>query len=488
MFLTRRKWLVWSTVTFLSALLIIILKPRFFPSSNPRSALNLEQRIEITWKIARYKLTNTIDYLSHRVQPGVRYPYLTYNRRFNDFWHDVFHKHNGLPQGAWKYDKAKFWAAGAFPALLWKMSGHESDPVMKKYWANEAKNWSEPLRKLVSKKQDITLNNLLVFEPWFTDTTGAEKQQQLETIFQGARLLAEPFNQGKGKFHLEIGTLGYKLKSKRKKLIYWQSFIDHSINVEQLLWSANYNPNKIEAEDWRNKAISHLKTLGKTLGKNRNPGVDGTWQRGYFDDNPTSSTYGQFLFNEGKQGWKDDSTWSRGQAWFIYASSITYQYTQDLEVLAIAKESINYFLSHLPDRFPGTLRRPNDYIPPWDFDYALEKNPDTEKDSSAAAIAVSGVLKLLKILPHSDPDWERYWQDVKNILFNLTSLEYLPDLGVPQMSLLSHGCYHHFDAIKSSKDYDNGLIWGDYFLIDSLIEYETINHSLMTLPILKQQN
>jgi unsaturated chondroitin disaccharide hydrolase len=33
------------------------------------------------------------------------------------------------------------------------------------------------------------------------------------------------------------------------------------------------------------------------------------------------------LFNEGKQDWKDGSTWSRGQAWVIYTASVAYQYS-----------------------------------------------------------------------------------------------------------------------------------------------------------------
>lgn len=80
----------------------------------------------------------------------------------------------------------------------------------------------------------------------------------------------------------------------------------------------------IEAKDWQNKAVRHIKTLAKTFGSQRNPGNSGTWQRGYFDNNPASLTYRQFLFNESKQGWKDSSTWSRGQAWMIYDNGLIW--------------------------------------------------------------------------------------------------------------------------------------------------------------------
>jgi hypothetical protein len=287
--------------------------------------------------------------------------------------------------------------------------------------------------------------------------------------------LAQSYQSGKGNFHEDIGAMGFERKASRTdNRLHWQVFMDHTINVEQLLWAAAHNPNLTEGTLWRKKAISHIKTIARTFGKNRQPGKSGTWQRGYFDFDRHSPTYGRFLFNEGKQGWGDGSTWSRGQAWFIYSASITYAYTRDAEILQIAKEAIDYFLQNLPDRFPGELRRQDDFIAPWDFDYALEKDPDTARDSSANAIAVSGMLKLIKTLPEGDRQRGIYLQDLEKILFNLTSSEYLPEETKSEMALLRHGCYHHFASITPSDDFDNGLIWGDYFAIDAFIEYQKL--------------
>lgn len=209
-------------------------------------------------------------------------------------------------------------------------------------------------------------------------------------------------------------------------------------------------------------------------------GNSGTWQRGYIDDRPSSPTYKQFLFNEGKQGWRDDTTWSRGQAWIIYGVSIADQYTQDASILAIAKDLINYYINHLPDRFEGNKRRVNDFIPPWDFDYAIEKNPDTDRDSSAAAIAMSGILKLIPTLPKNDPDRSLYLDIVKKTLNQLTSSDYLNDLKSSEMSILKKGCYHHPQSIQPSSQYDNGLIWGDYFFVDALLDYRRLISSSET--------
>jgi hypothetical protein len=351
----------------------------------------------------------------------------------------------------------------------------ESEPELKKYWINQAKAWSEPLRGLAASKKDITLNNLFVFRPWFEKTAGRERKQQLETILQGARTLALPYRNGKGTFHEAIGVMGYEVTAKRTDgKIHWQAFIDHSINVEQLLWGAAHNPNPVEAKDWREKAMRHLKTVAANSGSQRYPGKEGTWQRGYFDSAPNSPTYGKFLFNEGKQGWTDGSTWSRGQAWFIYGSSIAYQYSGDSEILQIAKSAIDYFLAHLPSRFPGRQQRPGDFIPPWDFDFALSQDPDTDRDSSAAAIAASGILKLVSALPQTDPNRSRYLREVENILSALTSSHYMPGKAEPEMSLLRGGCYHHPKAIVPSDACNLGLIWGDYFFLDALLDYRRL--------------
>jgi hypothetical protein len=42
------------------------------------------------------------------------------------------------------------------------------------------------------------------------------------------------------------------------------------------------------------------------------------------------------------------------------------------------------------------------------------------------------------------------------------------------MSLLRHGCYHHPAAIQPSQIYDTGLIWGDFFFMNALAEYQDL--------------
>ena len=75
------------------------------------------------------------------------------------------------------------------------------------------------------------------------------------------------------------------------------------------------------------------------------------------------------------QGFKDDSTWARGQAWAIYGFATAYRYTQDPRYLETAHRTADWFTGHLPP----------DRVPYWDFD--VPQAPPQPRDTSAAAIA-----------------------------------------------------------------------------------------------------
>jgi hypothetical protein len=80
------------------------------------------------------------------------------------------------------------------------------------------------------------------------------------------------------------------------------------------------------------------------------------------------------------QGYADESTWSRGQAWAILGFAETYMWTKNKKFLNASIESAKFFLSRLPE----------DGVPQWDFDA-----PDGHvKDTSAAMITANALLIL----------------------------------------------------------------------------------------------
>jgi len=92
------------------------------------------------------------------------------------------------------------------------------------------------------------------------------------------------------------------------------------------------------------------------------------------------------------QGYRDWSTWSRGQAWAVLGFTQTYSWTHDPVFLHAAIEVSKYFIKRLETSQVESYH----YVPLWDFDAPLDTAPP--RDSSAGVIAVNGLLLLHQIL------------------------------------------------------------------------------------------
>jgi unsaturated chondroitin disaccharide hydrolase len=102
-----------------------------------------------------------------------------------------------------------------------------------------------------------------------------------------------------------------------------------------------------------------------------------------------------------------------------------------------------------------------DLIPPWDFDAPCP--PEPLKDSSAAAIAASGLLLLSRLVPEQT-DQAAYRTAGLSILESLCSSTYLADSDPAWEGILKHGVYH----IHKKLGVDESVVWGDYFFTRAL--------------------
>ena len=50
-----------------------------------------------------------------------------------------------------------------------------------------------------------------------------------------------------------------------------------------------------------------------------------------------------------RQGYNDDSSWARGQAWGVYGIPLNYKYTKNESCFNLYKGMTNYFLNRLPE-------------------------------------------------------------------------------------------------------------------------------------------
>ena len=105
------------------------------------------------------------------------------------------------------------------------------------------------------------------------------------------------------------------------------------------------------------------------------------------------------------------TSWARGQAWAVYGFTMVYRETGDPMFLDAARRTADYFVTHLPD----------DFVPMADFQSTYTDL--AHKDSSAAAIAASGLVELSQL--ETDPTrGQSYRAAAANILDSLASPSY----------------------------------------------------------------
>lgn len=153
-----------------------------------------------------------------------------------------------------------------------------------------------------------------------------------------------------------------------------------------------------------------------------------------------------------RQGYSDDSSWARGQAWGIYGIPLNICYTKQVEYTDLYKGMTNYFLNRLP----------KDNVCFWDL--IFNEGDEQSRDSSAAAIAVCGMLEMDKYLPQNDSDKEIYRKATANILRSLME-NYTSTNHAQGNPILYHGVY----SWHSGKGVDEGNIWGDYFYMEAIM-------------------
>jgi unsaturated chondroitin disaccharide hydrolase len=150
-------------------------------------------------------------------------------------------------------------------------------------------------------------------------------------------------------------------------------------------------------------------------------------------------------------GYADDSTWARGQAWALHGLATANRATGAHR--AEAELAARWFLDHLPD----------DLVPPWDFDApgtdGLEPVTAVRRDASAGAIAASALLEL---------GWEDEARRLVDALV-ATCLNAGDGDGV-----LLHCCYRH----PIGHGLDCATVWGDFFLHDALKRIEAPDERL----------
>ncbi|MEN3186073.1 MAG: glycoside hydrolase family 88 protein [Atribacterota bacterium] len=251
-----------------------------------------------------------------------------------------------------------------------------------------------------------------------------------EVALQAAEVLSQRFHR-QGKYIQAFG----KVPPEKEAL----TIIDSLMNLPLLYWAAG----SAEKGKYVHIAAEHAKTLAAVLVRE-----DGsTYQACRF-----RYPEGELLWRGTMQGYKDWSCWSRGQAWAIYGFTLSYRYTGEAVFLEKALRASQYFLEHLPP----------DRVACWDLLFRDDPEP---RDSSAAAIAASGLLELALVLEKErQEDASLFRKEAELILRAL--IERYASFEDDCDGLLRHATYH----LPKGWGIDECCIWGDYFYLESLLK------------------
>jgi hypothetical protein len=220
-------------------------------------------------------------------------------------------------------------------------------------------------------------------------------------------------------------------------------------------------------------ATTHAHTVLKTI-------VRDDWSTYHLlNFNPKTGEIVNQLTN---QGYRDWSTWSRGQAWAVLGFTQTYTWTHDPVFLHAAIEISRYFIKRLEE---SKVERQK-FVPLWDFDAPM--STEQPRDSSAGMIAMNGFLLLHQILvsERRADDAKEFLDVAVRIMRDTIDFALAPekasfvvgggDAGLPLVKDCEEGIY--FDGIlkhataNNNEDaykryWDHGLVYADYYFLEA---------------------
>jgi len=212
----------------------------------------------------------------------------------------------------------------------------------------------------------------------------------------------------------------------------YRLIIDCLLNLPLLYWASETTGDK----KYYDRAYNHLKTTLATITR-----PDGSTYHTVFFDPQT----GDMVKGVTHQGYSDDSSWARGQAWGVYGTALSFDYTKEEKIIGEYKRIADYFIDHLPEN----------NVPFWDLIFT--DGDDMPRDTSAGAIAVCGMLEMDKYI-HEPKYVEAAEKILESLIDNYTTK------GKVSNGLLTDGMYNW-----NNGDKPECTAWGDYYFLEALM-------------------
>lgn len=335
---------------------------------------------------------------------------------------------NSVPSNSdeWVYTSAGNWTSGFWPGQLWYL-----------YEGTGDEKWKEAAMAVTEEIMPIAYKYARSHDKGFITMTSIGNAYKYTGEERYKQALVSAADSLKALFNPVVGTILSWPNMVKKMNWPHNTIIDNMMNLELLFWVAE----NADRPDLYEIALRHAEVTMKNQFREDHS----TCHVMVFDPSD-----GRFLAGYTHQGWKDDSTWARGQAWAVYGFTMAYRFTRDERFLDTAVKAADFYLKHLPE----------DMIPYWDFDAGLELE-DQPKDCSAAAITASALLELQSYLP--DEISKRYMQAAEDMIETMSCAPY--KAGNQCSAFLLH-CTGH---LPRGSEVDASICYADYYYLESLI-------------------
>ncbi len=354
---------------------------------------------------------------------------------------------NGNMAGTNMYD----WTPGFFPGNLWMASDFMQDKQLQV----AATEWTGRLEPL----QYYTGNHDLGFMMYCSygqayRLTGNPAYKTI--LIQSAKSLCTRYNPVTGcikswnAFRSWHGDKTYR----------FPVIIDNMMNLELLFFASRETGDTT----YRHIAVSHaLQTIQHQVRSDFS-----SYHVVCYD-----TTNGKVMARETAQGYADNSTWARGQAWGIYGFTMCYRETKDPRFLQTAMGMADWYIHH--------KNLPEDKVPYWDFNAgetgytpgihshapACTQKP---RDASAAAITASALLELAN---YAGAKGAGYREAAIRMLHSLAGPAYRAVAGTNGNFLLMHSV----GSVAHGSEVDVPLIYADYYFLEALQRYQQLLRS-----------
>ncbi|MFO0876647.1 MAG: glycoside hydrolase family 88 protein [Gemmataceae bacterium] len=312
------------------------------------------------------------------------------------------------------------WCEGFFPGILWLLFKQTGDAR----WCAPAEQMTRSLapRRFDRAVHDLGFLFLSTSMRWYHLDGNPD---QREILIDAGRTLALREQRG-GYLASFIGPESL--------------FIDIMMNVGVIFWAANASGDTA----LRDVALRHCRTTANHLVRSDG----GTAHEGIFD-----LATGKFVRESTHQGWRADSTWSRGLAWSLYGFTAAFRLSGEREFLEVARRNAEFYLR----------RTPAGLVPYWD--YNLPADQAALWDSSAGAIAASGLWDLGEAVQNPE-EKDRYHTAALTILDTLCGEPFLAQGHLGWEGILRHGIYHYHKNLGV----DESVAWGEHFFCEALVK------------------